>query len=75
MAKKKNFIKMHAYGLSIRCPIHKEEGLHRLGFNMAVTVKSRKNKRGLTGKRVSTDWFYCLKCDKPRRVKFVIASN
>jgi len=74
MAKKKDIIKMHAGGFTIRCPTHKEEGLHRLGFNIAIASKSVKNKRGLTGKHFSTDWFYCMKCDKPRKVKFLIAS-
>lgn len=71
---KKHVIKMHAGGFKIRCPVHKTEALHRLGFNMAVPTKYGKNKRGLTGKHVSTNWFYCVKCDKPRRIKFLIAS-
>lgn len=61
--------------LRITCPIHNGEEIHRLGFNEAiVTKKSKKNKRGMIGTRVSTQWFYCKKCDKPRKITFLIAN-
>jgi len=61
--------------LRVRCPIHKNEEMHRLGFSEAVKKKkTKKNKRGISGVHISTQWFYCKKCDKPRKINFVIAN-
>ena len=59
--------------VKVRCPIHKDETLHRLIYNYAMTKKATgDNKRGLAGMRGQTNWFYCEKCDIARKVTFVI---
>lgn len=59
----------------VRCPIHKDETLHRLIYNYAITKKpTGGNKRGLAGMRGQTNWFYCEKCDIARKVTFVIGN-
>lgn len=56
--------------LTVCCPIHKKEQLHRLFFNSVNYVKqSVKNKRGMRGVRNSTEWAMCSKCNKPRKIK------
>jgi len=60
--------------LTIHCPIHKNENLHRLIYNYAILKKRiGSSKSGLSGMRGLTSWFYCEKCDVARKVTFVIA--
>jgi hypothetical protein len=55
--------------LKVKCPIHKNQFLHRLVFNNAVKIKpTGQNTRGLVGNRGITNWFYCEKCDIARKV-------
>lgn len=55
--------------LEVKCKIHKNETLHRLYFNVARKVKKGGNTKKLTGDRIYTDWSFCTKCNKPRKVK------
>lgn len=62
--------------ITIRCPIHKNESLHRLIYNTAIQKRpTRKNKRGIAGSRGITNWFFCEKCDLPRQVKLIISEG
>lgn len=57
----------------VMCPKHKKEIMHRLNYNILIYKKStRSNKRGVTGKRMITNWFYCPKCDKARKVIYTV---
>lgn len=38
-------------------------------FNVARKIKKGGNAKNLTGDRIYTDWSFCVKCNKPRKVK------
>lgn len=59
--------------VTIHCPVHKNESLHRLIYNTAIKKRpTKKNRRGFTGGRGLTSWFYCEKCDLPRKMQLII---
>jgi len=57
----------------VMCPKHKNEIMHRLHYHITIYKKpTRGNRRGVTGKRMITNWFYCQKCDKARKVTYTV---
>jgi len=60
-------------GVRMLCPIHKGEILLRMFCHITAYKKpTKQNKRGITGERITTDWWYCEKCKKARQVEFNI---
>jgi len=50
--------------MRVNCPKHKNENLQMLRY--AVADKKIKNKR--QGLSIKTEWYYCVKCDKPYKI-------
>jgi len=56
-------------GIRIYCPIHKEEQLHNLVYNIGPKKGERR-----VGKRGDTRIYFCAKCNKAYNVKIVISA-
>ena len=73
MKNKKIEVRQRQPRLKIVCPVHHDETLHRLHYNVIVARKPTKaNKRGLVGHSHNTDLFYCARCKKARKVTIAV---
>lgn len=55
-------------GIKVFCPIHKEEQLHNLVYNIGPKKGEKRQ-----GRRGDTRIYYCAKCNKGYNVKIVIS--
>jgi len=59
--------------LRLLCPKHKTQVLLRMFCHITAYKKpTKQNKRGITGERIVTNFWYCEKCDKARKVEYTI---
>lgn len=59
--------------INITCPIHKDERLHILYYYTSRKVKKGGNIHGSRGFAIRTDYAFCKKCDKVRKVKVKVS--
>jgi len=57
----------------VYCPRHKKTFMKRMYIiSSRDTKKTKTNIHGKVGSTTRTNWFYCVDCDKPYKVKMIV---
>ena len=64
---------IHQGSFKLVCPKHRNEQIYRMYYNVTLKVKKRSNGREFQGSHITTNWFYCGKCNRAYNVKYTVS--